>query len=314
MLVFLSAYSLSVGVKEISYADIFATLLGNNSNDTLKTIIFDIRLPRLVAGVFCGVMLASAGVAMQALFRNPLADPSITGVSSGAALGAAIAINFGLWTYGVQVFALSFGLLSTLAIWRLGRIKDRLSAFSMLLAGIAINAFCGAIVGFFMYSVREAGVKGFIFWSLGSLENCSWKELAWASGLGGISWLILMLNSRGLNMIMLGSDNAYLGGANVKTLQRISICCAAIMTASAVAICGIIGFVGLVIPHICRMLTSPDNRTLIPFSAVSGACLVVFADIVSRLVAPLDSVPIGVVTALLGAPFFLYLLRRAGNA
>lgn len=313
MLVFLSALSLGVGLKEISYVDIFATLFGKNSDETFKAIIFDIRLPRLVAGIFCGAMLSSAGVAMQALFRNPLADPSITGVSSGSALGAAIAITLG-GAFPIQIFALIFGLLTTFAIWRLGRINGRLSAFSMLLAGIAINAFCGAIVGFFMYSVREAGVKGFIFWTLGSLENCSWKEITYASILGFSSWLLLMINSRGLNMIMLGSDNAYLSGANVKMFQRISICSAAIMTACAVAICGIIGFVGLVVPHICRMLTSPDNRTLIPFSAVLGACLVVFADVISRLIAPLDSVPIGVVTAFLGAPFFLYLLRRGGNA
>lgn len=314
LLVFLSAVSLGVGLKEISYSDIFAVLAGKNIDETLGAIIFDVRLPRLVAGIFCGAMLASAGVAMQALFRNPLADPSITGVSSGAALGAAVAVNFGVFAISVQFSALVFGLLATFAIWRLGRINGRLSAFSMLLAGIAINAFCGALVGFIMYGVREAGVKGFVFWTLGSLENCSWGEIFVASFFGVLSWLLLFLNSRGLNMLMLGSDNAYLSGASVKSLQRISICAAAVMAACAVAICGIIGFVGLVVPHVCRMLTSPDNRTLLPFSAVSGACLVVFSDIVSRLASPLDSVPIGVVTALLGAPFFLYLLRRGANA
>lgn len=313
LLAFLSAVSLGVGLREISYADILSALFGNGVDETLRAIIFDIRLPRLVAGVFCGAMLASAGVAMQALFRNPLADPSITGVSSGAALGAALAINFGGGAFPIQISALVFGLFAAFAIWRLGRINGRLSAFSMLLAGIAINAFCGALVGFLMYSVREAGVKGFIFWTLGSLENCSWRELAGASFMGILCWLALFFNSRGLNMVMLGSDHAYLSGANVKSVQGISICAAAVMTACAVMVCGIIGFVGLVVPHICRMLTSPDNRSLLPLSAVSGACLVVFSDIVSRLVSPLDSVPIGVVTALLGAPFFLYLLRRGGG-
>lgn len=314
LLFFLSAVSLGVGLREIAYSDIFSALFGKSSDETLRAIIFDIRLPRLAAGIFCGAMLASAGVAMQALFRNPLADPSITGVSSGAALGAALAVNFGGGAFSVQIFTLVFGLFAAFAIWRLGRVNGRLSAFSMLLAGIAVNAFCGALVGFLMYSVREAGVKGFVFWTLGSLENCSWSELAAASFFGVLFWLALFFNSRGLNMVMLGSDNAYLSGASVRSIQRISICAAAAMTACAVMLCGIIGFVGLVVPHVCRMLASPDNRALLPFSAVSGACLVVFSDIVSRLVSPLDSVPIGVVTALLGAPFFLYLLRRGGNA
>ena len=315
VLLLLGAISLCSGLEEIAPKDVFGALFCRSSDETVRDIIFEIRLPRLAAGVFCGMMLAGAGVAMQTLFRNPLADPSITGVSSGAALGAAVAISEAApFAFSIQIFALVFGLAATFAIWRLGRINGRLSAFSMLLAGIAINAFCGAMVGFFMYSVREAGVKGFVFWTLGSLENCSWSEIFCASALALPAWILLMANSRGLNMMMLGSDGARLAGANVNFLQKLSIFCAAVMTAAAVAMCGIIGFVGLVVPHICRMLTSPDNRTLLPLSSVFGAALVVFADIVARLYSPLDTIPIGVVTAILGAPFFMYLLRRSGNA
>ena len=314
-LIFLSAISLGVGLENITFRGFFDALFGENPDETARAIILEIRLPRLAAGVFCGMMLASAGVAMQTLFRNPLADPSITGVSSGAALGAALAISIAApFAFSIQIFALVFGLAATFAIWRLGRINGRLSAFSMLLAGIAINAFCGAMVGFFMYKVREAGVKGFVFWTLGSLENCSWGELAWAAAMSLPAWALLMANSRGLNMIMLGADAARLAGANVKFLQRLSIFCAAVMTASAVAMCGIIGFVGLVVPHICRMITSPDNRALLPLASVFGAAIVVLADIAARLYSPLDTIPIGVITAILGAPFFMYLLRRNGNA
>lgn len=311
----LSILSLSIGFADLGLRRIFEILCGSCTDESLRALFFEIRLPRLAAGIFAGASLASAGAAMQTLFRNPLADPSITGVSSGAALGAALSIFlFSSSFFSLQAFALAFGLGAAFSVWGLGRVDGRISAFSMLLAGIAVNAFCGAIVGFAMYGVREAGLKGFIFWTLGSLDAAVWPSLAAASCVSLAAWLVLMFNARGLNMLTLGREGAYHSGADVGRLQLVAILCASLMTASCVALCGVIGFVGLVVPHIVRMLSGPDNRTLIPLSALGGACLLVSADIVSRIANPTDNVPIGVITALVGAPFFVFLLRRSANA
>ena len=311
----LSLASLRTGFADMGFTQMLRVLSGSEKDEVLRTLLFEIRLPRLFAGIFAGASLAAAGAAMQTLFRNPLADPSITGVSSGAALGAAVSIFlFSSAFISLQLFALAFGLAAAFAVWRLGRVDGRISAFSMLLAGIAVNAFCGALVGYAMYGVREAGLKGFIFWSLGSLDGASWGPLAAASAVASAAWLVLMLNARGLNMLTLGREGAYHSGADVGRLQMLAVLCASLMTASCVALCGVIGFVGLVVPHIVRMLSGPDNRSLIPLSSLGGACLLVFADIISRLANPTDNVPIGVITALIGAPFFIFLLRRPGNA
>lgn len=308
------ALSLWTGSADLSFGEIFSVIFGFSENETAKVLLFQIRLPRLAAAVLVGASLASAGLAMQTLFRNPLADPSITGVSSGAALGAALAIcllpNF---AFLVQPSAIIFGLLASFLIWHLGRLNGRTSTFSMLLAGIAVNAFCGAIVGFAMYSARDAGLKSFIFWTLGSLDSCSWLAIACVAFVNAAAWLLLLFNARALNMLSLGIDAAFHGGANVERLQFIAIFCSAIMTGAAVSICGIIGFVGLVVPHVMRILFGCDNRVLLPLSALAGAILLIVADLISRIVTPLDNVPIGVVTALIGAPFFIYLLGRVRN-
>ncbi len=313
-LFFLSAVSLTVGVADISLKQIFDCILGKAVDSDLRIILFEIRAPRLFAAIFAGSSLAVAGCAMQTLFRNPLADPSITGVSSGAALGAALSIFlFAGEGFSLQIFALLFGLFASFAVWKLGKIDGKVSAFSILLAGIAVNAFCGAIVGFLMYAVREAGLKGFIFWTLGSLDACTWSSLGLGSFISFLGFLILILNAKTLNMLSLGEDAAYHSGANVKLVQFIAMLCAAAMTASCVSLCGIIGFVGLVVPHIMRLISVPDNRILIPLSALGGATLLVFADIIARAVNLVDNVPVGVITALIGAPFFLILLRRASS-
>lgn len=308
----LCVLSLYVGYAHLDFSQIFSALFVFDSDESLRTLILDIRLPRLLTGVFVGAMLACAGVTMQCLFRNPLADPSITGVSSGAALGASLSIFFISSSYlSFQFFALIFGLLASFTVWRLGRINSKTSAFSMLLAGIAVNAFCGALVGFTMYTVREAGLKGFIFWTLGSLDGASYSSIFCAGAIGTLSFLILLFNARAFNMLSLGDDSAYHSGANVERLQILAVLCASLMTAAAVALCGIIGFVGLVVPHIVRRFAGADMRSLLPLSALAGACLLVFADIVARLLNPVDNVPIGVITALIGAPFFIFLLRNS---
>jgi len=310
----LSAVFLCFGSSDISVRDIFSSLFFVSDNDTASLVLWQIRMPRLCAAIVAGSSLALAGAGMQSLFRNPLADPSITGVSSGAALGAVVAISFFSSIFALELGALILGLCAAAFVCAIGRVDSRVSALSTLLGGIAVNAFCGAVVGFLMYSVRDVGLRGFVFWSLGSLDRCGWGDIAASFALCVPAWFAMFFSARSLNVMLLGGEQAYHSGVNVERAWMLVIGAAAAMTASSVAICGVIGFVGLVVPHILRMTIGPDNRRLLPLSALAGASLVIFADIVSRAVSQTDPIPIGVITALIGAPFFVFLLRKRGNA
>lgn len=311
-LLFFSTLSLLFGSSEIPCSDVLSALFFGGGNEAANLVVWQIRLPRLCAALLCGSCLAVAGTGMQSLFRNPLADPSITGVSSGAALGAVVALSFFGSVAAGEVLALIFGLGAAFAVCSTGSALSRNSVYSVLLAGIAVNAFCGALVGFFMYTVRDAGMRGFVFWSLGSLERCGWTELAAAFALCVPSQFVVLRQSRAMNLMLLGEEAAFHGGVDVRRVRLCIVAASAVMTAACVSICGIIGFVGLVVPHILRMLTTPDNRALVPLSALGGALLLVFADVLSRTVSQTDPVPIGVITALLGAPFFAFLLKTKG--
>ncbi len=309
----LAGVSLCAGSSGIPCSDILSALLFRGESETASLVLWQIRMPRLFAAVLTGASLALAGAAMQSIFRNPLADPSITGVSSGAALGAVFAITFFSSVFALEIFALLFGLLAAFAVCAVGRTGARMSVFSTLLAGIAVNAFCGAIVGFFMYSVRDAGMRGFVFWTLGSLDRCSWGEIAVSYALCVPAWIAVFCSARSMNVLLLGEENAYHCGVDVRRVRVAAIASAAVMTAASVSICGIIGFVGLVVPHILRIIVGPDNSRLLPLSALGGAVLVVLSDLASRCFSPTDPVPIGVVTALVGAPFFAALLKSQGG-
>ena len=311
-LLLFSTLSLLFGSSEIPCSDVLSALFFGGGNEAANLVVWQIRLPRLCAALLCGSCLAVAGTGMQSLFRNPLADPSITGVSSGAALGAVVALSFFGSVAAGEVLALIFGLGAAFAVCSTGSALSRNSVYSVLLAGIAVNAFCGALVGFFMYTVRDAGMRGFVFWSLGSLERCGWTELAAAFALCVPSQFVVLRQSRAMNLMLLGEEAAFHGGVDVRRVRLCVVAASAVMTAACVSICGIIGFVGLVVPHILRMLTTPDNRALVPLSALGGALLLVFADVLSRTVSQTDTVPIGVITALLGAPFFAFLLKTKG--
>lgn len=305
----LSFASLSTGSSGADFSLPFDILFGGEVGSSAELIFFQIRLPRLCVALIAGVSLSLAGATMQALFRNPLADPSVMGVSAGAALGAVVAMSFfggALSLVSLQIGAVVFGLAATAFVCALGRGGKILSC---LLGGIAVNALCGAVVGFFLYSAREAGLKSYIFWMLGSLDNADWNSIAHASLVSVPAWIAVMACARGLNALLLGWEQAYHSGVRVKLLWRACVAATSLMTAAAVSICGIIGFVGLVIPHIMRLWTGPDNRRLLPLSALAGALLMVGADLLSRAANPADPVPIGVITSLLGVPFFIFLLK-----
>lgn len=284
-----------------------------------ELILGQIRLPRTLLGLAVGAVLALAGVAMQGLFRNPLADPGLVGVSSGAALGAAVAIVGSAWVGGVpealapyllSLCAFLGGLGVTALVYRLGRKDGQTSVATMLLAGIALTALASSAVGLFTYLADDATLRTLTFWNLGSLNGASYQRL-WPLVLvatGVALWL--PRRAEALNALLLGESEARHLGFEVERLKRELVLCTALGVGAAVAAAGLIGFIGLVVPHLVRLLAGPDHRVLLPASLLAGASLLLFADLIARLALAPAELPIGIVTAFIGAPFFLYLLLR----
>lgn len=263
-------------------------------------------------GMLVGAGLAVAGAAMQGLFRNPLADPGLLGISSGASLAAAMSVVLGFHAFGnysLPVAAFTGSLLATMLIYMLSQDRGRVNATTMLLSGIAINALCGAGTGLMTFLATDEQLRSITFWSLGSLGGATWPTVLSAAPLILAGTLILPFMARALNALMLGESGASHLGVNVQTVKWSVVALVALSVGAGVAVAGTIGFVGLVVPHLLRLLTGPNHRTLLPASALLGAALLVLADLVSRTIAMPAEVPIGIITALLGAPFFLYLLR-----
>jgi iron complex transport system permease protein len=284
-----------------------------------ELILGQIRLPRTLLGLATGGVLALSGVAMQGLFRNPLADPGLVGVSSGAALGAAFAIVGGavmgglpeaFGPYVLSLCAFLGGLGVTALVYRLGRRNGQTHVATMLLAGIALTALSASAVGLFTYLADDATLRTLTFWNLGSLNGASYARL-WPLLLvcaGVVAWL--PRRARVLNALLLGESEAAHLGIDVERLKRELVFCTALGVGAAVAAAGMIGFVGLVVPHLVRLIAGPDHRILLPASVLAGGSLLLLADLVARLALAPAELPIGIVTAFIGAPFFLYLLVR----
>jgi len=280
-----------------------------------EAVLLAIRLPRLVLGVVVGAGLSSAGAALQAVFRNPLADPALVGVSSGAALGAIAAIVFGLagfagpWSLPLAAFA--GGLAATLAIYRFARRGRRTEVTTLLLAGLATNALLGASIGLLIQRATDPQLRSIVFWQLGSLGGATWTSVAMATPFLLTSAVLLQRLARPLNLLLLGESEAYHLGLDTERVKLQAVSLAALATGAAVAVAGIVGFVGLVVPHLVRLLTGPDHRRLLPLSATGGALLLVLADLGARTIVQPAEISLGVVTALAGGPFFLYLIERS---
>ena len=292
--------------------------IGHDGLQQAELILGQIRLPRTLLGCAVGAVLALCGVAMQGLFRNPLADPGLVGVSSGAALGAAAAIVGSTFVPALpqvwQPYAVHVRLprrpRGDLAGVSAGRRDGQTRVATVLLAGIALTALAGAIVGLFTYLADDTTLRSLTFWNLGSLNGASyaglWPLLLITLAVGG--WL--PRRATALNALLLGESEARHLGFDVERTKRELVVCTALGVGAAVAAAGLIGFVGLVVPHLMRLLVGPDHRLLLPASALAGATLLLLADVAARLVIAPAELPIGIVTALLGAPFFLFLLLR----
>ncbi|MAH39324.1 MAG: iron ABC transporter [Dehalococcoidales bacterium] len=277
-----------------------------------ETIILEIRLPRVILAGVVGAALAIAGATYQGLFRNPLADPYLIGVAQGAALGAVIGFLVpitGIGIGSVPLFAFVGALVSVAVVYSLARVGGTLPVTTLILAGVALGALLGAIVS---YLVITSGAKmpGIIFWLIGSFSLSQWSEVQVVLPIMVVGVVVIMLFARSLNIMQLDEEQAQQLGINVERLKLILLTAATLMTAAAVSFVGIIGFIGIIIPHAVRLIWGPDYRFLLPLSVLSGAIFLILADVVARTILAPSEIPIGVITAICGAPFFLYLLRR----
>jgi len=284
----------------------------------VESTLWVVRFPRVVMALAVGAALAVAGAVMQAIFGNPLAEPGVVGVSSGAALGAAAAIVLGgsigmagaLGSWGTAAFAFTGGLLATLLVYFVSRANGRTEVVTLLLTGIAINAFAGAGLAFMLFLGNAASREQIVFWQLGSLNGSRWQEVLVTGVVAVAGTVVAIVIARRLDILALGERSARHLGINVEALRIGSIVLVALLTGVAVAFSGIIAFVGLVVPHIIRMAIGPSHRPLIIASAVGGGALMVLADLLARTIVSGADLPIGMLTSLVGGPFFFYLLSR----
>jgi iron complex transport system permease protein len=286
-----------------------------------SAVLFAIRLPRVLFGALAGAALAGGGAAVQALFRNPLADPALIGTAGGAALAAAATVVLApalpLWTPEwlrlavLPAAAFAGGAVATAAVYRVAERDGQTSAATLLLAGVAVNALAAAGTGLLAFAASDAQLRTLTFWTLGSLGGVTWHNLVVAVPPLVVSLVALLLLAPALNLLLLGEREARHLGVDVERLQRRTVLLTALGVGAAVALSGVIGFVGLVVPHLVRLAGGPDHRLVLPGAMALGGALLVGADLTARTVVAPAELPLGVVTALAGAPCFLWLLRRA---
>jgi iron complex transport system permease protein len=280
-------------------------------DETSRLILFKIRLPRILLAIFVGSGLSVSGVAFQAILRNPLADPYILGTSSGAALGGALALILGLggFFYSLPAMAFVCALLSLVLVYRMAQLDGKMPVQTLLLAGVIVNTFLSGVITL-LVTLNHKELYEVIFWIMGSLGQTDMKLILITGAITTLSCLAVYFFSGQLNIITLGEEKAQTLGVNVELTKRLLFIIVSVIIALLVSVCGMIGFVGLIIPHMARLLVGPDHKVLMPTAAILGAIFVLLCDGLARTAAAPLEIPIGVVTALFGAPFFLYLLRR----
>ncbi|WP_019616092.1 FecCD family ABC transporter permease [Psychromonas ossibalaenae] len=315
-----AASSIVIGPMAISMRDSFTGLSpwASDLPEHIQMVIHQIRLPRTLLCMIVGAILALSGAVMQGLFRNPLAEPGIIGVSAGAALGASLAIvafagigaSYPLLMNiaAVPFFAFLGGALTTILVYSLGTSKFGTSVSVMLLAGVAVSALSGAAIGYLSFIADDQMLRDLSLWSMGSLAGATWPSILLAAVTLLLLFIIFMYHAKGLNALLLGEAEAGHLGIDTQKLKRTMIILAAAGVGITVSISGVIGFIGLIIPHLGRMLCGPDHRRLLPLAALLGALLLTAADMVARVVVTPAELPVGIVTAMIGAPFFIYLL------
>ncbi|WP_203185843.1 iron chelate uptake ABC transporter family permease subunit [Streptomyces pratensis] len=311
--------SAGLGAYSIPLGDVLSSVqhrvgLGGQALDRVgESVLWNVRLPRVVLALLVGSSLGCAGSLMQGVFGNPLAEPGVIGISSGAAVGAVASIAFGLtflgnWT--ITVCAFVSGLATVLLVYALSRSGGRTEVVTLILTGIAVNAFAGALIGLFIFFADNAQITQITFWQLGSLSQATWPKVMAVLPCAALGLLVAPFYARKLDLLALGERPARHLGVDVERLRIALVLVVALLTAAAVAVAGIISFVGLLVPHLLRMANGPGHRFLVPGSALGGALVLVAGDLAARTVAAPAELPLGVLTALFGSPFFFWLLRR----
>ncbi len=322
LLMLVLLFSISIGSTEIPFLKTTGILISKipfiditpNWDSTVETIVVDIRLPRVILAGLVGAALALAGATYQGLFRNPLADPYLIGIAQGAALGAVLgflvpASKVGMGISLVPILAFLGAMLSVMIVYLLARVGRIVPVTTLILAGVALGALLGAIVAYLAITSGQL-LHGIMFWLSGSFSLSQWSEVILVMPIIAIGTIVILVFSRTLNIMQLDEEQAQHLGLNIERLKIILLASATMVTAAAVSFVGIIGFVGIITPHAVRLIWGPDYRFLLPLSFLCGAIFLIIADVAARtIIAPLE-IPIGVITALCGAPFFLYLLRR----
>ncbi|MDX3183030.1 iron ABC transporter permease [Mesorhizobium sp. B2-3-3] len=311
--------SAGLGAYDIPLGDVLSSLqhrvgLGGQALDRVaESVLWNVRLPRVTLALLVGSSLGCAGALMQGVFGNPLAEPGVIGISSGAAVGAVASIALGLTFFGnwtITVCAFVSGLATVLLVYVLSRSGGRTEVVTLILTGIAVNAFAGALIGLFIFFADNAQITQITFWQLGSLSQATWPKVLAVLPCAALGLLVAPFHARKLDLLALGERPARHLGVDVERLRIVLVLVVALLTAAAVAVAGIISFVGLLVPHLLRMANGPGHRFLVPGSALGGALVLVAGDLAARTVADPAELPLGVLTALFGSPFFFWLLRR----
>lgn len=308
-------FALSQGALRVPMADLWTALTGSAQALAQAQLALDLRLPRVLLAALVGAALALSGAAMQGVFRNPLADPGLVGVSSGAMIGAVLAIflgnPLGLGPWAVPAAAFVGALAVTAVTMSVARGSDSM----LLLAGIAINALAGVVLGLLTFLADDRQLRDITFWSMGSVARGGWTGITAVALAGGVGAILILVRARALDALALGDRGAVHVGIDPVTTRRWIIVGTALTVGAATAYCGLIGFVGMVVPHLIRLVAGAGHRALLPLSALAGALLLVLADLVARLIAAPVELPVGLMTSAIGAPFFLGLLwlRSAGR-
>ena len=310
--------SSTLGAADISFTQALKIITGwhsENISDTHRIIVLKIRMPRIFLAALVGIGLSIVGGTFQGLFKNPLADPYVLGISSGAGLGATLAIIFSfegaVLGFAFNSFCAFIGaLLTALLVFTVARVGNTLSVSNMLLAGMSVSFFMSSIISILMIINRNQ-IEKIMFWLMGSVSTANWNQVIMASIVIITAMIVLLFYSRELNIMSLGEENALTLGVEAEKVKIILLIVSAIVVATCVSISGIIGFVGLIVPNMVRILTGPDYKKLLPFSAVFGGMFLVLCDTMSRILMPPMELPIGAITALFGSPFFLYLIVKS---
>ncbi len=303
---------LSSGPVKIGIGDLLATLFSNNANQTFSQIIFEIRLPRILYAIAVGGGLSIAGAVFQAILMNPLAEPYILGISSGGTFGAVLSFLIGASFIGTQLFSFTGASIVMILVFLLGKRFGELEPNVLLLTGVMVGAFFSAAI-LLMMTLLNDSLRTAIFWLMGNLSIADKANLKFVLPITLIVSFILVLNSNKYNLLSLGADSAKQLGVNIKLFRNVTYLLTSLMIGVLVSVSGIIGFVGLLIPHICRMIFGVDNRIVLPASFFLGASYLILCDTLARTIISPSELPVGAVTAIIGAPVFVYLLRKRFN-